>query len=749
MNARSRSPSTSGPRAVRVATTALLGICVAAAAAAGSNSDSCVWGPIKDVQAGKVLLDNWATPMRLERFKRWGVGIDGSSARVILEFEHGVLTLTWQLGKDCEPTAITIESSVDYEGPRPDEAAVRRLVADLQTVTTAQRLAEVHSSPISLAMPTASWMTLIVVGAVSALCAVLALVLRFWRVPRMPLGNVRVATLVWWLGVIDIVALLPYQSPLSGPYNNWLHANSVVLLGVLPLIAFLWLTVSGFFGYGSPERSDWIALVPFLVGFVASEAFTLHSIEEIELHFYNGFLPDKNSIVHPLFQMFIGQFATDPYAFMTHVNGLMGALATLPLFLFVRHRTGSRLAGFVTAFYFALQPVVMRFAPTDSPYALIFLTWFSGLALLSTREIGARQLFAGATLLAIAATCRMEGPLYLVASVLLLDLRTLIRSLREHQLAAALAAGSVGALVGVHWWYCMPLHSTGSVVTLNPRLLPMDYLSWDTFRESLFGPVRSDPLFRVLIGFGAVAGVVNRRLRIGLGAALGSLVVVIPMTQSSDSGILTLHRLVPVCGLQAITAGVGAFWITSLILHRLRNNWITVAPAVIAALYIFVVHRGELGVRYAFNEEFDILRQQLAPNGAPNPQCSLLSFPSRMDSGLHWAGQVVPGMRVLNCWDDDCLKEARRGGCMYYFRPVTCYLRRAAVSAVCQARGITADGDHLPCIEYECAELEKALEFSVVEERTVYPHRVWGVGEMATRFPAEARIGLYRVLGTR
>ena len=108
----------------------------------------------------------------------------------------------------------------------------------------------------------------------------------------------------------------------------------------------------------------------------------------------------------------------------------------------------------------------------------------------------------------------------------------------------------------------------------------------------------------------------------------------------------------------------------------------------------------------------------------------------------------MPGMRVLNCWDDDCLSEAKRGGCIYYFRSVSCYLRRDVVWAVCKARGMTADGDHLACIEDECAHLERSLPLSLVEERTVYPHGVWGLGEMATRFPEEARIGLYQVLNS-
>ena len=752
-------------------------LCGYLCAAAPAGASRCALGPITDVQASQLFLKEWVAATNLPPVDeaKSGLSIDHSQASLTLQFAQGALVLAWEVGDDCKPTGVKIQASADYEGMRPDEEAVKRLAAGFQIVALEQRLGapflpatrvQLSILRVGAGLALAGLLLLVALGLLSVLLRLVAarspLAGRHCHTASVAVGAVTTGTfarlsrmpLSSWLrllGLTAIVVMLPYQSQafVQASTGAWLSANSMVLLGVMPLMIFLWLAASGLFGYGSPKRSDWVALVPFFAGLIACEALTLHSIEEIEIHFYTGYLPDKNSLLHPLFQMFMGRFATDPYSFMMHVNGTMEALAVLPLFLFVRQRTGSRMAAFVTAFFFALQPVTTRFAPTDGPYSLIFLTWFSGLALLSAAELGGRQLFAGATLLAIAATCRMEGTLYLAASVLLLDVRSVFRALTNNPLAAALSTFAVGLLVAVHWIYCLPMHSTSAAVTLNPQALPMDQLTWNSFRSSLLGPTRNDQVFCALLVVGALAGLVDRRLRIGLGAALGALIITLPMTGSGDGGIIPLHRLVPVCGLQAITAGVGAFWITRIVPLRLRNNWITVAPAVIAALYIFVMHRAELTERYVFNEEFDMLRRHLGPGRLSNPDCSLLSFSGKMDVDLHSVWQVLPAMHVVDCREGGCPKSAERGGCIYYFRSLVCYLQDDAVPAQCASSGATADGGRLACLRAECARVEKSLVLSPIEERTVYPHRVWEGGDLLQRYPQEAGIGLYRVLGVR
>src|SRR5207244_3514317 len=132
--------------------------------------------------------------------------------------------------------------------------------------------------------------------------------------------------------------------------------NSFVLLGVLPLISVLWLTVSGYFGYGSPCREDWPALFVFLFALIIREGYARHGTEGVVLHFMgaNGF--DSHSIVYTFYLMFIHALTRDPFELQMHSNGLLGAVAALPLYLFVRQRTGSRTAALLVATFYAVHP---------------------------------------------------------------------------------------------------------------------------------------------------------------------------------------------------------------------------------------------------------------------------------------------------------------------------------------------------------------------------------------------------------
>jgi hypothetical protein len=231
----------------------------------------------------------------------------------------------------------------------------------------------------------------------------------------------------------------------------------MVLIGIFPLMAFLWLVLSGTFGYGSARRADWPALLVFLFALGIREGYARHAIQELEIYFYYGVVPSRHSVIHPLFQMFLQPLARDPYLFMMHVNGVLGALATLPLYLFVRQRTGSQMTAALVATFYAVHPLIVQMTPTDGPYALILSTWFAGLALLTANEIGALQLVGGAVLLGIAATSRAEGSLYLLASLLLIDVRTLVAAARRHFGPAVLSVCAVLVLVAVHIYFAFRL----------------------------------------------------------------------------------------------------------------------------------------------------------------------------------------------------------------------------------------------------------------------------------------------------
>ena len=719
----------------RSTTAALLGICLTSTAADGRGPSGCAWGPVNDVQAVQALLGAWAASTSLPPIGNdaWDISVDGGSTHVLLRFAPGSLTLDWNLDEQCEPVAITIQASADYAGTRPDAAAVKRLVASFRTVTVEQ---STGPRPANYAAPW-RW-ALSALGAL--LIGLLLLAGRRWRAAGTPVGRVTTSDLIRLLGLVGIVALLPYQS--TSNFGDWLGANHLVLIGILPLVAFLWLAVSGYFGYGSPRREDWPALIVFLLALGIREGYARHAIEEIEIHFFYGVFPNRHSVVYPLLQMFLQPLARDPYLFMMHVNGVLGALATLPLYMFVRQRTNSRVTAAWVASLFAIHPIIVQMAPTDGHYSLVLFTWFFGLALLTANDIGPRQMVGGATLLGIAATSRAEGSLFLLASLLLIDVGALFAAVRRHLGAAALSCGVVLGLLAIHVYFCFPGHIRPGQQLPNIGTFTL----WDVVRAGLQSGDYNDRILVNLVAVGAIAGLLDRRLRIGLGAALGTLVVVWPVSMTTTGGFTILHRLVPVCALQVIAAGVGASWFTMWLPAKLRQHWATALPALAVALYLFAQHHHEVRDPNAVTDEFWMLRNQLAPGGVVNRDCTLLAFGRTMDTDIHNFEQVLPGMTVVRCEQEDCVGIASAGGCFYYLRDLSCYFAEDVTPPECIERGRTPAGDLFACIDPRCAQLERALELSPVEERTVDLYAVFNGLPDRPQSPRIVDIGLYRVI---
>lgn len=554
------------------------------------------------------------------------------------------------------------------------------------------------------------------------------------------LRHVRTGTWIRWAGLAAIVALLPYEgSPLE---SGWLGANAAVLVGVFPLVVFLWLAATGVFGYGSPRRADWPSLLIFLLAFVIREGIARHANGENEMYFYYGGFRHRHSVVHPLLQMFLQPLARDPYAWMMHVNGTLGALATLPLYLFLRQRTKCGTTAALGAVFFAVHPIVVEMAPTDLPYSLMLLAWFSGLALLTADDVGARQIFGGAALLGIAATCRAEGVLYLVTALLLVDVRALVSALRSHRSATALGTGALLVLLAVHVYFCIPLHiEPGSTL---PNLDPFTF--WDVLRAGLFSYAYNEPLFVALVVVGALAGLRDERLRVGLGACVATLVVVWPFSVSTDPTLfLWRHRLVPVCALQAIAAGVGASWLVRTLAFGSRWHWLGVVPVLGVALLMFLGHLREIHSPNALTDEFWMLRKQLAPGGEVRSGCTLMALGGQNDTDLTDFAEVLPGMSLVRCEQDDCVRAASRGGCLYYLRSLRCFFRERWTPLPCVERGRTAAGDVFSCMDPRCVRIEQELELSLVEERNVDVHAAFP----DPRFPRTADIGLYRVVDAK
>jgi hypothetical protein len=725
-----------------------------AGCAPGSGGGSCVWGPITDMPRAQLLLRNWAETAKLSTFDKdeSSLSIDGSNGRLVLQFSPGTLTLSWRLDADCDPVEITIVASAEYAGAVPDEATVERLVASFRSVTVELRgQAALDRRPVD---PRAQL-------AIAAL--LIALLTRFLlgRRRRKELlaqlrgrlaatsSSLRTMPFIGWvrlLGVAVVVALLPYQVPPLQMHmaDTW---PDLVSAGTLPLIVFLWLAATGTFGYGSPGRADWWALLPFLLALAIREGYARHGVEGNVLHFNVRNISDTHSIVYTFYLMFIHPLARDPFQIQMHSNGILGAMAALPLYLFIRQRTGSRAAGTLVATFYAVHPILVQMAPTDSPYSLCFATWFLGLTLLSTAEIGAKQLVGAGGLLGIAATCRPEGGLFLAASLVLLDVRPLLRAARLHLGAAALSFAVLVGLLAAEVYFIFATHMGGG------GTLPVDETTIAAvLKAGLWSTDFNDPLIVILAIVGAVAGLVNRRLRVGVGALAGALIVVWPFGETTYGGYIILHRLSATCALQVIAAGIGAAWITSWLPAKLREHPAALLPGLVAALYLLVVHRQAIHEQMGLSDEFWMLRNNLAPGGVVKTECKLVWVGRSMDTDIHNFEDVVPGMEGIRCQERDCLADIAKGGCFYYMRGLNCFFSETRTKRECLQEGKTPTGGYLECIDPECVRVETSLRLELVEQRTVDVHTVWNYERRTPfdpHFPLAADVALYRVIGLK
>jgi hypothetical protein len=572
------------------------------------------------------------------------------------------------------------------------------------------------------------------------------------------------------LGAILVIAL---AVPFVHPPGLWMEPASVpaqarvvvpaVLLGIFPVAAFLFLVASGWFGYASARRSDWVALLPLLVALADREVLTLHSVQEIESYLARGPI-GRQSVVYPLFQMFFWPFTTDEQSFTFHVNGIAGALACLPLYLFVRQRTQSEVAAFLCALAFALHPIVARFAPTDGPYSLLFLTWFSGLAFLSDPNPAGRSVAAGVLCLALAAATRVEGPLFVIGSVFMLGPLAVVRMARRFPVGAVIGLAGA-AVVGVAQILLVYRVFLGP----NPTLLPIFRVTPEVLGLNVLGGRIADPWVplpmsqetlpavgvppiseritdisasSVLIVIAAVVGLFNRRLRVGLGAVLATALAVWPVWNSGTM-LISLHRVVPATALQSIAAGLGLYAILIPLKWATRIGWLPAVAGAVLLMLGWFPSRGLLTQRLFFNEEYDVVRSHLQPHGIPVPGCTLLTFlDQKADVDIHGYGTVVPGVPVLDCALDDCFAETRGLSCRYYMRSTSCYVDDSQSSAApCRHDVGDPRGDDGPCLSEPCAAFENRLRLDPVDLRVVNTTGAFRAG----LYPRSPRVGLFKV----
>ncbi len=540
----------------------------------------------------------------------------------------------------------------------------------------------------------------------------------WWHVFPAPITLVRAA------GIVALAFVVGHSVPPLGAPDNL----TLMRWGVLAVGCLYWLAATGAFGFAGVGRSDWVGLVPVAVGLLLREGVALHSVQEIEIRFVSLAI-DKHSFVYPFLQLVYLPIAPDPHRLTMHLNGVLGAFACGFAYLFVRRRMQSRAAGVLAGLFLALHPAVARMAPTDGPDSLMLSSWFFGMALLASPPRSPWPLAGGALLVTAAATMRVEGAVYLLGSLLMSNPAVLLSSLRRHG-KAGLAIGVVcAALIALHLALFLPanVNNVPTLPSLAALLNP----------ETLLGRPYAACL---------VVGVLSPLLTggwLGPGLFAASLLALAPVVEVV--GPVTLHRLVPAMALQALLAGVGVYavlvsWSRS---GTVRSLMVTVGAAL--AAIVTIQNARILTVPYSFNQEYSLVRDNLAPAGGVRSDCALLTVPPPRDDGIHDFAQVLPGMRVLDCRNEDCLGAARSDECVYYVRAAPCYLHQDGVPGECRNDGRWASGG--ACLVEACQLLERQLALELVESREV--GLVETFVDHGGRYPRSATLGLFRVVGVR
>jgi len=538
---------------------------------------------------------------------------------------------------------------------------------------------------------------------------------------RMPAAAGLLATAVRAAGLAAILA-----------YSVRCDAEGSIVWGVSAGIAvvsgFLWLVVSGAFGFGDVRRGDWLGLVVFAVALAVRELLTLHSVQEIEIQFARQAIV-KHSVVYALAQLFYAPLVRDFHGSVMFVNSVLGAVACAAAYQFVRQRLSDRSAGFICGLFIAVDPVVARFSPTDGPYSLMLAAWFSALVLLSRKSADRRSVLAGMALLGIAATSRLEGSVLLLASLCLLDPRVLVRGVAEQRRAYLAGALVVGLLIALQMSLLFPGFQSADIAT--PRSLAAFLTQAWTVVGSKGGWYAS----LVLLG---AASVLLARTWFGFLTCIAFLIVVAPVVESH--GAVLAHRLVPSYAVLAIAAAIGAWAATAWIPLSDRWRWVLAGPGVAIAFLVVSNHRDDLSRSYVFNDEYSLVRGGLATAGSSPSSCTLMFFGTETDFGIHDFGQVVPEMTVLDCTKIDCLSYVPEDGCCYYLRASGSFVHRGPLPVGCRNAG-----DSTSCLNPASAAFEAALDLDPIELRVVDLDRTFGRRHHYYRYPRHAQLGLFRV----
>lgn len=526
--------------------------------------------------------------------------------------------------------------------------------------------------------------------------------------------------------------------PVSRP--SW-ALDGVGWLGVVTVSGWVvWALLGGFSWAGLSRRSvfPWLVLA---VALAARFGVAVGSIAEIELQFASGTLL-RHSTTWPLWQLAYQPWVPDHHQATFLINGLLGSLAVLPLYRFVLARTGDEAAAITTSMLAAVSPTLVRFSPSDGPYALMTFCWYAGLALLSQPVPQARATLGGLGLLAIAGTVRMEGVLYLGASLLLLDPREVWRRLRTTPAVCAFGLSLMVGAVAVQMTLLLPYHlsagAAGSVLT-EPLLSRLGAL----LLEAVW-PAHTPSMWAVLIVVGAVAGLTGR-WRLGLMAVVAAMLVQFPVARSRELP-LAWHRLPSTAAMQVMAAGVG---LALLIRPLAKGGW----PALLLAAAVAAGSMGrsfaELRHEHLYNVEYRLARGLAAPGGVVQTDCTVLvpAVPGSGDvwgdSDLHRIEQVLPGAEVVRCHADApeaCAEALADDRCDLFIQLGWCFLHPDGVPPACRAATDEAS-IRAACTVPACASVQAAGGWVTLGETWADPTETF---PLFNAYPTSVPIGVYR-----
>jgi hypothetical protein len=555
----------------------------------------------------------------------------------------------------------------------------------------------------------------------------------------------------------DAVGMWDSAPAFAAARAAFLHEAVPTVLGFL-LTGALWLSLIGRLDRDPWGREDAWVLAPLLTALTLRLGVAPRSIEEIEIHLYDGILPTMHSYVVPLLGRALRGLPGDAHEHAFVAAGILGAWAVVPLYRFVTRRSGSVTAGLAAAMAFACHPILVRFAPTDAPYSLMLYALCVSLAALSAAT---PSVLGGALALAVAVSCRADGALWLPVVALLVGPDTW-RALWDTQRRAVLVAAPLAAsLMAVAWWSLIASQYTDERVipTLAGLIPPIS--PWQVVGDTLaHGPGQLDTTveivarraWQILAALGALAGLLDRRLRWASAALVGALILATPYERFSWTWPVGLHRVVPPSAMLAVAAGGGLAALAAQARRLGTSATVAVRVAVIVATLALALAAAPFLTRpWTFNVEWEMVRAALAPQGVEDPTCTVMGFGAkdRDDMDIHDFGQMLYGVDLYDCWRRDCVAEARAGGCHRYIRGLRCYAAADALSEACSEATLTAADARARCLLPECAAVEAALQLTPIEERTLVPAPTFEGAPMRVGYPAVAPVGVYDVVGVR